>query len=69
MLLVAVSVGVAGSVNVNMILAQTIVNHLFGLNHSRDVLVLNLYVRGKIFSPSGHIYVDKIGIFSEVYPP
>jgi len=48
LLLVAVSVGVACSVNVNMTLAQTIENYLLCLNHSRDVLVLNFYVRGKI---------------------
>jgi len=46
--LAAVSVGVAGSIKVNITLAQTIENHQFGLNHSRDILVLNFYVRGKI---------------------
>ena len=48
LLLVAVSVVVACSINVNINLAQTIENHLFDLNHSRDVLVLNFFVRGKI---------------------
>jgi len=41
MLLVAVSVGVAFSINVNMTLAQTIENRLFGLNHCSDVIFLN----------------------------
>ena len=41
MLLVAVSVGVAFSINVNMTLAQAIENRLFGLNHCSDVIVLN----------------------------
>jgi len=48
LLLVAVSVFVACSGNVNRTLAQTVESHLFGLNHSRDVLVLKLYVSGKI---------------------
>ena len=55
LLLVAVSVVVACSINVNMTLAQTIENHLFCLNHSRYVLVLNVYVRGKIRYPFGHV--------------
>ena len=63
---VATSVGVACSVNVNMTLVQTVENRLFGLNYSRDVLVLNFYVRGKILQPLGHIYMDKTGIVSEV---
>jgi len=48
LLLVAVSFGVAGSGNVNMTLAQTIENLPFGLNHSRDVLVLVFSFRSEI---------------------
>jgi hypothetical protein len=48
LLLVAVSFGVAGSINVIMTLAQTVENLLFGLNHSRDVLVLEFYFRSEI---------------------
>jgi hypothetical protein len=47
LLLVAVWV-VARSINVNMTLAQTIENHLFGINHSHFVPVRNFYVGGKI---------------------
>jgi len=66
LLLVAVSVGVACSVNVNMTLAQTIENYLLCLNHSSDVLDLNFYVRGKIRWPFGQIYMDKTVIVSAV---
>jgi ABC-type arginine/histidine transport system permease subunit len=44
LLLVAISVIVACNINVNMTLAQTIENHLFGLKHSRDVIILNFFI-------------------------
>jgi ABC-type arginine/histidine transport system permease subunit len=66
LLLVAVSVVVACSINVNMTLAQTTENHLFGINHSPDVFVMNVYFRGKIRYPFGHIYIDTPGIINEV---
>ena len=49
-----------------MTLVQRIENHLFGLNHSDDVLDLNFYVGDKISYPFGHIYVDKTGIVIDV---
>ena len=48
---VAVLEVVACSINVSMTLVQIIRNHLFGLNHSCDLLVLNYYVSGKINWP------------------
>jgi hypothetical protein len=69
LLQVAVSLLPACSINVNMTLAQTIEKHLFSLNTLRDVHFLNFYVRGKIHYPSGHIYMDKTGIVSDVQPP
>ena len=59
---------VACSINVNITLAQTIQNNLFGLNPFLDLLILNFSVRGKILYPSGHIYMDKTGIIHDVLP-
>jgi hypothetical protein len=64
--LLAVLVVVAYSINVNMTLAQTVENNLFGPNHSRDVIVLNFYVRSKILLPFVHIYMDETVTVSEV---
>jgi hypothetical protein len=64
--LVAVKLGVACSINVNITLAQTIENRLLDRNTFRDVLVQNFYVRGKIRYPFGHIYMEKTGISSDV---
>ena len=62
---VAVSL-VACSISVNVTLAQTIENHLFGPNPFRDILVLNFYVRGKVCYPSVQIYTGKTRIGSDV---
>jgi len=48
LLLVAVSVIVICSINVDITLIETTENRPFCLYHSRDILVLNFYVRGKI---------------------
>jgi len=64
--LVVVTVVVSCSMNFNMTLVQTIENHLFGLNHSRDVLVPKFYFRCKIGYLFRHIYMDKTVIVSDV---
>ena len=63
---VVVTVIVACSIDVSMTSAQTIENHLFVLNHSSDLLVLNVHVRGKICLPFVHNYMYRTGIFSYI---
>jgi hypothetical protein len=66
LLLVAVSVAVACSINVIMTLAPTVANRLFGLNLSGDVLALNYYVAAKIRQLSVHIYTHNTSTVSAV---
>jgi hypothetical protein len=66
MLLLITLLLIACNINVNVTLAQTIEQCLFGLNLFCELLVLKFYIRGKIRYPSGQIYMDKTGIVGNV---